>query len=143
MAEDLAGSLSRRDPCGQVIWGDCNPKNVVVGDGRVRLIDFQPKQSSIMLDLVLLMTFADMPATYLPRTEAHRHLQEYWRAAQGQVPAVGTLPELLAWYDDELLWRILVYGGNLLRRRDARLACWAEVCLRMAADLREILRERR
>lgn len=135
----LARRLSEWDCRAQLIWGDCNPKNVVVKDGTPCLIDLQLKQSSPMIDLVLLLTFADSPLSYVPRPQAHGYLQEYWSAMKSQLPGLGTLPEFLAWYDQELLWRILVYGGNLLQARQARLACWSEVCLAMASDLRALL----
>ncbi len=114
----------------QVIWGDCNPKNVILYGDRPRLIDFQLRRSSIMLDLVLLFSFADAPETYLPRKQAHGVLPAY---------LAGDAEQGRAWFDDELLWRLLVYGGNLLRRRHARSPQWSAICRKMAPDLCDLL----
>jgi Ser/Thr protein kinase RdoA (MazF antagonist) len=133
--EDLVERLVKPEASEDVIWGDCNPKNILVHEGDIRLIDFQLKRASRMMDLVLLLTFADSPSTYLARTQAHRLLNCYWRVD----PIGGSLETFLRSYDDELLWRILVYGGMLLRKRDKRLKDWREVCSKMAGDLPELV----
>jgi hypothetical protein len=89
-----------------------------------------------MLDLVLLFAFADEPATYIHRTCVHRMLPAYQALAAGRT---GSLDSLLQWYDDELLWRLLVYGGNLLRGRESRNQHWAGVCNEMLPDLVALL----
>jgi len=134
----LSENLSEERRFGNVIWGDCNPKNILIAADRYCFIDFQPKRSSLMLDIVLLFAFADSPATYLPRVQAHGFLRGYWSHARDSFPEIGTLEQFLAWYDGELLWRILVYGGNLLRRKGERLNEWHEVCAKMLVDLKEL-----
>jgi hypothetical protein len=62
-------------------------------------------------------------------------MELYWQKCSSALPA---LPQFLRWYDDELLWRILVYGGALLRQREHRLANWRAVAVKMADDLVEL-----
>ena len=135
--DDLVSRLVDAPAADDLIWGDCNPKNILVHDGDIRLIDPQVKRGSPMLDLVLLFTFADSPETYLPRSQVEPLLTRYFEC-RGPIGRCMRLDEFLRWYDSELLWRILVYGGMLLRRRDARLPCWREVCQALALDLPQI-----
>lgn len=131
----LVDRLFRPEAEEDVIWGDCNPKNILVHEGDIRFIDFQLKRASRMMDLVLLFTFADSAGTYLPSSQSHALLALYWQRFPGGRP----LADFLRAYDDEVVWRILVYGGMLLRKREKRLASWREVALKMAQDLPELI----
>lgn len=124
-----------------VIWGDCNPKNILLSKGSIRFIDFQLKRSSLMLDLVLLFGFADSPETYLPREKTHKLLEPYWSLLRPHFTELGSKADFISWYDDELLWRILVYGGMLLEKKETRLDSWSDVCKCMFPDLKELLFE--
>ncbi len=138
----MAERLSHPSKNDRIIWGDCNPKNIIVSGSDIRLIDFQLKRSSIMLDLVLLLAFADCPETYLPKATSHPLLEQYWSLQEERFSELGSLADFLAWYDDELLWRILVFGGMLIEKKDARLPCWSGVCQKMLPDMLELLTER-
>ncbi|MCP4639609.1 MAG: methyltransferase domain-containing protein [bacterium] len=140
-ALDRVQRLARCNTDAQVIWGDCNPKNIVMSEQGFRLIDFQPKRSSIMMDLVLLFTFADAPHNYVPRDLALNVLPHYFDAIAPDLIYHMSWEAFSTWYDDELLWRILVYGSSLLRGRDQRLACWEPVCRKMASDLLALTRD--
>ncbi len=141
---DILPSLARRLSVDyrsdRIIWGDCNPKNILLRQNDHCFIDFQPKSSSLMQDIVLLFSFADAPQTYISRAESHRHLAAYWAVAKTEFPETKDKNSFLIWYDDELLWRILVYGGNLLKGRERRLGLWREVCEKMLRDMKEIQR---
>ena len=125
-----------KEPMNAIIWGDCNPRNVMIENGRPRFIDFQLKRSSLMLDLVLLFSFADEPETYIPAASAHEFLSAYHAARED---GAGSPAHLQTWYDDELLWRLLVYGGNLLRGGALRTPRWSVICRAMLPDLRALL----
>ena len=138
-ADDKVASCAARlasYPMDRIIWGDCNPKNVMMHGGRPCFIDFQAKRSSPMLDVVLLFTFADEPSTYVPRAEAHQFLSSCHGLAGMESAARTAFSD---WYDDELLWRLLVYGGNLLRGRESRNRHWSAVCRKMLPDLEALV----
>jgi hypothetical protein len=125
-----------------VLWGDCNPKNIVMNGDDACFIDPHPKRGSRFLDLVLLFTFADAPRTYVARCETLEHLDAYWRVVSAETPCkVDGLDQFRANYDAELLWRLLVFGGALLAGGDARLQCWEAVCRKMQPDLLQLCAE--
>jgi len=133
--EQLCERLECFDARQTLIWGDCNPKNVLVNGNDVAFTDFHIKRSTVVMDLVMLLAFADTSNKYVPRAQAGPYLEQYWLGLGSSHAWAPSLESLAEWYDAELIWRILVYGSKIVAERAKRAADWRQISALMRQDM--------